>query len=421
VKLFFRATSNALIILLLFSGCGHRSGDQSSVLTSINIIDQHGFSETISAKDRLEQYAHTDFLQSQPYKKVMRVYGRDKQGSAHSCLTSYYPNGQPKQYLEAVNGRAHGKYQEWYEEGTLKLQANIIGGKADLDNVAADSWLFDSKSQAWDENGQLTAKMLYHKGQLHGLSTHYHANGSVWKLFPYEKGKLEGAVEIFFPNGDLQMRSHFHLGINEGSSRCFWRADQLAIVEEYVGGVLQSGQYFDQEGRTLGEIINSQGFQVVFAEKGGWEVREIHNGVPKGLVKEIDKHGQIVKEYAVKDDQKHGDEVFYIKGFPRLSMQWHKGMIQGIVKTWYDDGTLESQREMSHNRKNGLSTAWYRDGSLMLIEEYRDDKLLKGEYYQKGLPQPASKVASGRGIVTLFDGEGTFLKKVNYHDGCPDD
>ena len=74
---------------------------------------------------------------------------------------------------------------------------------------------------------------------------------------------------------------------------------------------------------------------------------------------------------------------------------------------------------MSNNKKNGHSTAWYRDGSLMMIEEYEQDKLVRGEYYGRGEKFPVSMVVDGKGIVTRFDADGTFIQRVTYKLGKP--
>ena len=106
---------------------------------------------------------------------------------------------------------------------------------------------------------------------------------------------------------------------------------------------------------------------------------------------------------------------------PKLSVSWYEGKIQGLVKTWYDNGVMENQREMTEGERNGVSTAWYRDGSLMMIEEYETGKLQKGDYYKKGSRQPVSQVNNGEGTVTLFDSEGNFIRKVPYYQGKPTD
>lgn len=129
----------------------------------------------------------------------------------------------------------------------------------------------------------------------------------------------------------------------------------------------------------------------------------------------------------IKNGFKNGEELEFFPPNPfnndlrpMLSITWRDGKIHGPVKTWYENGILESQREMANNVKTGLSTAWYRDGSLMIIEEYDQDKLVKGEYFKKGEKYPVSEVALGQGMATLYDGDGNFMHRINYQKGTPD-
>ena len=46
-----------------------RKNSKESKLVSLQIIDRNGFQETVSAKERLELYEKTNFLESQPYEK----------------------------------------------------------------------------------------------------------------------------------------------------------------------------------------------------------------------------------------------------------------------------------------------------------------------------------------------------------------
>ncbi len=112
----------ALFLILILTGCVSKTA-QNSDLVTIQTLDRNGFSETVSAKERLGKYEKTDFLTSQPYQKVVRVYGKSSQGKTSSKVTTYHSNGQPWQYLEVENGRAHGKFLEWHPNGQLKIEA----------------------------------------------------------------------------------------------------------------------------------------------------------------------------------------------------------------------------------------------------------------------------------------------------------
>lgn len=420
-----------LLTMMCVSGCMSTSGEKP-VITTINIVDRNGLSETINTPDRLEKYEQVDFLQPQPYQKVLRVYGRDAEGNVCSYLTSYHPNGQAKQYLEVINSRAFGKYYEWHTNGKRKLEANVIGGAAEINPSAQTTWLFDGTNTVWDEEGNLVAVLKYAKGVLEGDSTYYHPNGKVWKNVPYVDDKIEGMVEIFLHDGTLLQRTAYVKGIQDGCAMRYWDKDRVASEEHYSQGLMQSARYYDLQNNLVTEINNGNGYRALFGKQGVAELHEYHQGIPEGEVKIFDTRELLVKFYHVKNGLKHGEEIEYYeephfvdkataKPKPKISLNWCDGVIQGIVKTWYRNGQLESRREMSSNDKHGVLTAWYQEGSMMMIEEYDHGKLIKGEYYPKGEKRPVSIIAEGKGTATIFDSNGNFLKKVLYMQSKPID
>lgn len=401
--------------------------EEGPKLTCINLIDREGMTEMIRTPERLTQYQSVDFLKPQPYQKILRIYSRDSEGNIPSIMTVYHANGQPKQYLEAINNQASGKYREWFPGGALKINANVIGGSGDITPAAEKSWLFDGSAFAYDENGILMAEIQYCKGELFGLTTHYHANGKIWKTIPYKNGVVEGTMFVFLENGQLLQKVEFRAGIKSGISKRYWSEEQLSSDEVYEQGRIISGRYTDFTGNLVAEIENGNGFRATFGKDSIGELQEYKNGVLDGEVKVFSRSGQLVKVYHVKNELKNGEEIHYypqripgIQITPKMSVSWFQGIIQGVTKTWYDNGIMESQREMSENKKNGLSTAWYRDGQLMLIEEYDGGKLKRGDYYRKGEKHPISQVVEGEGIVTFYDAEGNFIKKVTYANGKPE-
>lgn len=420
MKQYIGAVAAIIIIFSCFSSCHKQPMQDGTRLASINIIDRNGFSETISGKDRLSKYEHVDFLRPQPYQKVLRVYERDSMGNMRSSITTYHPNGQPKQSLDSLNGRAYGKYYEWYANGSQKLEATVIGGTADLHAGVEKSWLFDGICSAWDEEGHLSAQVLYEKGEL-SLSTYYHPSGSIWQLSPYHNDLPEGTWQIFLENGQLLQKTEYSQGCKQGPSIRYWDRDLIASLEIFEKNLLCSAEYFDASGNKVSEIKEGSGIRVLFGKEGVAEMQEYREGIQEGEVRIFDKNGKIARLYHIKNEQKHGEEIEYagLLRKPKLSVSWVEGRIQGIVRTWYDNGNLESQREMSQNKKNGLLTAWYRNGSLMCIEEYDHDELVKGEYFKSGERNPISTIFQGKGTCTLYDGDGNFLQKVDYKEGRP--
>lgn len=419
-------TAALIAILTACMGSKKQPVYVEDTLVSINIVDRNGLTETINNVERLEQYNSVDFLQPQPYQKVLRVYMRDMQGNIPARITSYHPNGYPHKYIEVVNSRACGQYKEWFPNGVLKICANVIEGSADIVEGSEKTWVFDGCCEAWDECGGMEATIPYVKGDLEGTSTYYHPNGQVWKTIPYIKNRVNGIAEIYRCDGCLLLTSTYCNGVKEGESRRYWDPDVLAAEEVYCEGLLSTGRYYNREGECIAKIDEGNGTRAIFGKDAIIQLQEYHLGLLEGKVQVLDRYGRINNQYYAKNNCKHGEEICFYDAprlqatlQPKVSMTWYEGKIQGVVKTWYDNGTQESQREMSNNKKNGHCTAWYRDGSLMMIEEYEQDRLTKGEYYTRGEKYPVSTIMDGKGTATLFDPEGSFIRKVDYLNGKP--
>jgi antitoxin component YwqK of YwqJK toxin-antitoxin module len=418
------------MLLLTFSGAKRSKNCRQRILplTSIHIIDRNGFAETISNKERLNQFQNVDFLSSQPYQKVLRIYARDAKGNVRSRVTTYHENGNPKQYLEILNARANGIYCEWHENGHMSLMTRVIGGTPDVTPLAERSWLFDGPNYAWDEEENQIAEINYSQGSLEGMTTYFHPSGQVWKRIPYTKNQVEGIVEVFRKDGELLQQMTYTQGQRHGPSIRYWDCQHLASQEDFYRGKLENGQYFDQNGNLISEVKNGTGYRAVFGKKNVQETQEYVDGILEGEVIVFNQEERLKRIYHIKNGIKHGEEVEYYDRFfatstspqPKLSFYWYEGKIQGHVKTWYSTGIMESQKEMSNNAKNGVLTGWYRDGNLMLMEEYENDNLIRGDYFKKEDKIPASQVIDGKGIVTIFDADGHYVQKISYLNGKPE-
>lgn len=419
-----------LALCLLITGCQPPPPVQDSSLQTIsikeplnrvNIVDHSGLSETITSPERLKEFAQRNFLDPQPYQKVARVYTRDKEGTAHSIITSYYENGQIRQYLECTNGRACGLYQEWHGNGQKKLLTRVLAGQADIDDKAFGTWSFEGTCTAWDDQGAMSAVFTYQHGALNGPSTTFYPTGEKETATPYEEGYKEGAQTTFDRSGGIVRETTFHRGMRHGPAFGRHPNGSNSWSEEYVDDHLIRATYLSPSGEELSSVTGGEGLRSVFDEDLLVSQEEVHGGIPEGWTTHFDTTGCIELKYQVRNGKKHGTEIRYFPGTSntKLSIEWRDGIIHGTVKTWYANGTLESQREMSQNLKQGMATAWYPNGSLMLVEEYAEDKLIRGQYHQKGDSVPTSTIEHGNGMATLFDPSGTIIEKVTYCDGKP--
>ncbi len=414
-----------LLIIILSTSCSKQQGDQEPAIMSMQLIDRNGITETISTNDKLSNYQNVDFLAPQPFKKLLRVYEKNKDNKSPAVVTSYHPNGYIWQYLEIFDGRSKGKYKEWYDNGNLKMELQVIEGLADLTEAAQASWIFDQKCYIWDENQHKLAEIYYEKGALQGESIYYHPNGCIEKIIHYHNNEIDGSIEIFDQAGSLIEKKIYENGVLHGESFAFWQGNQYKYREKYNRGLLQSAAYFLPDGNCIHQVTLGNGKQAFFKEDYLYQINEIKNGIANGKFETYHPNGHLESFYTIKDGKKEGEEWMYYpletsdsKQIPQLYIFWRNDAIQE-VKTWYPNGQQETQKEMHNNKKHGISFAWYQDGSLMLMEEYDNEKLSRGSYYKRNEPQPTSKVESGAGIATLFDSHGHFIQKITYDHGRP--
>jgi len=418
-------TSLRLLFLLILCGCATHKTDSPGAISSMQIIDRNGFAETISNTDRIATYKAVDFLAPQPYQKVLRVFKRNEKGQSSAKITSYHDNGQPWQYLEVVDGRAHGFYREWFSNGALKIEAHLIEGLADIHDIAQRSWVFDGMSRVFSEQGKLVAEIPYEKGVLHGVSRYYFESGALQKSIPYTAGEIDGDLLVFNEQGDLLERTPHVTGQKQGISHCYWTKDVLLSAETYENGLLQEAYYYDNAGRCVAEIHAGKGKQALFKEGLLHTLIEYQGGVPEGNVCSFYPDGTLQSTYSLKEGKKSGEEWEYYPSKPgekpqsKLCVHWQDDLLQGVVKTWYPQGGMESQREIINGKKQGLCFAWYRNGDLMLLEEYENDLLVKGSYFKKSDKAIVSKVEGGKGLATLYSADGVFMKKIPYEKGKP--
>ncbi len=410
-----------LIISSLFWGCSRNSVQNAPVLTHVQIIDRNGVNETISQKERLEVYQKVNFLNPQPYQKVVRVFKRDNEGKVLSHLTTYHNNGEIFQYLEVLGGRAKGEYKEWYENGNLRILAHVMEGIGDLSPDAQTSWIFDGESKVWDVGGKLIAELFYQKGKLEGEALYYHLNGNLSQTIPYKNDVIEGEKKVYDLEGVCIGATQYVGGIREGKSVFFGDKKISPREEWYEKGLLISGKYWNFEGVLTHEIKEGSGVRPDYREGYLATEHEYLGGRPEGSVKTYRKSGDLESIYHIANGAKQGEEVLYSKEVPVMQISWMDDEIYGTVRTWYPNGNLESEKEMIQNKKQGKYIAWYEDGHLMMIEEYENDNLVNGKYFKKGEEFPQSRVVQGAGIATIFDAKGNFLRKTEYQKGLPSD
>ncbi len=408
----------AYLTFVLMVGCSSKVINEEPTLVSVHLIDRNGVQETISEKERLGRFQLISFLDPQPYEKVVCTY---RQGVVPiTKVISYHKNGQPKQTLDVVALRANGAYREFFESGKLKLEATVIEGLGDISPQSQESWIFDGVSKVYFENGALKAEIPYEKGVLQGVAVYYREDQSVLRKSPFVDGHSHGEELFFGASGEIFGALPYIQGKLHGRSWIspLWEGGH--ILETYEMGRLIQGEYRTASGDLVSEVHDGFGEKSIFQNGRLVQTEEIQGGLVDGKMTFFDKEGFVNHTFLQKKGVKEGEECFFYKNKNlKLVVAWENDQIHGLVKSWYENGGIESERVYAQNKKEGSAFAWYQDGDRMLIEEYEDDLLIEGRYYKRGDQEPISRVRNGSGIVTLYDAKGGFLKKIVYEKGLP--
>jgi antitoxin component YwqK of YwqJK toxin-antitoxin module len=407
-----------LALLTTLVCCSSKFKNQDPKLVSVQVTDRHGMQQTISQPDRLKKFEGVNFLEPQPYEKVMCHYKKGKKPV--SKVVSYHKNGFVMQTLDVVESRAYGEYKEFFDDGKLRLQARLIEGIADVTPYAQESWVFDGLSQVYYQSGVLKASIPYEKGVLQGECSYFREDGTLLRKSTFVQGVTEGEEVYYGIDGQIMGKIFYHKGLRNGKA---WFLDTLSglnINEFYEHGKLTQASYLDRNNNIVSFVENGYGTRSVYEDGVLVRTEEIQGGVVEGKICFYNKLMQLEHSLMQKNLLKEGEEwFFYADGKPKLKVVWENDQIHGVVQSWYENGLVESERMYSSNKKEGSAFAWYQDGSRMLIEEYENDLLVNGRYYKKGDNEPVSRVKDGEGVVTLFDAKGNLLKKVHYRKGLP--
>lgn len=414
----------SLLTLLMVSlwGCRHGVEESPMQLTTAVLQDRNGFSETISQRDRLERLQDQDFRNPQSYQKVIRVFARGEDGAIPSILTTYHPNGQLHHWLEVSNGRALGRYEQRFPDGKIRMEARLVGGAADLTEAAMTTWQFDGESRVYFASGSLQAVIPYKQGALDGIERHFHPNGQLALERHIANGRAEGLEEHWAECGRRLLSAEYHGGQRHGALYRWNAAGVLLDEESWSAGRLLEGMYHDCgpfDTASVG-VIFGRGWAVERGQRG-YRLVEIQDGLPRGAVRSMTDLGQLDREWEQIGEEKHGVERVYDPKTAqiKLEMNWVEGALSGPCKSFYSNGSPESCWDMLDNQRHGKMVAWYRNGSVMLIEDYDRGKLVKGEYFGLGQSLPVSRVSRGNGIATLHQGDGRLIRAISIQDGEP--
>ncbi len=124
-----------------------------------------------------------------------------------------------------------------------------------------------------------------------------------------------------------------------------------------------------------------------------------------------------------KNGQKHGTEVFYNVNphYKAAEVSWEQGRIQGVRRTFYPDGSLQSETPFADNQAHGVAKSYAANGTLTRVstmrEGERDGELI--DYWpETGNQRRVLHYDNGtvQGTVREFYPDGSLRREIPFVD-----
>jgi len=110
----------------------------------------------------------------------------------------YYYTGYRETETSYLNGKQHGLYKKWWDNGQLKLKCMYVNNKK------------HGLYEKWHENGQLKEECTYVSDKEHDLLKEWYNNGQLKKECTYNNGKKYGLYKIWSRNNILMLEEYYY-------------------------------------------------------------------------------------------------------------------------------------------------------------------------------------------------------------------
>ena len=316
-------------------------------------------------------------------------HAKNKQTPYTGWSKDLYDTGQVEALSLYKDGKAHGHYTGWYENGQKSMEGNYKDGKlmsdmswkpdgtkCPLTNIKDGNGVFvayhmngqkkeavnfkDGKKHGlvtgWDEEGQKKEEGGFHEGKRHGVYTSWHENGQKKQVSEWEEDNQHGLITEWYETGQKKSEGSFNDGKQHGIAT-FWH-------------------------------MNGQKKETV----------NFKDGKKHGLVTKWGEEGQKREEGSFHEGKQHG--VFtdwYENGQKKQVSNWKEDNPHGLITDWYETGQKKSEGSFNDGKQHGIATFWYENGQKRMECTFKDDK--------------------PHGLSTTWDEEGKVTSQTMFENG----
>lgn len=296
----------------------------------------------------------TSLYRKTPYEK----------GLIHGTEQVFFDNGNLKEENEYSEGKIHGKYVRYSEDGTVIAYCQMRDGEPYNGEIYGSSVLIGYKNgerkyeKYFYSSGELQSEQIFADG--HMTTKYFNKDGSEIGTFE-DKYMHENGVAVSFMNDTINSKRYFNDGELMG--------EQMFINNILVEDVNRFGEskFYD--------FVNNVTYQCLFKDGIPWE-GVIADITPEGL------SGYI--EY--KDGRRNGKNINYRYSFKTQSLYisseetYFNEAPHGLCKYYSESGKL---REITYEygMYHGPAQFYDFEGNLLSAVEYNMNRVVNGKCY----------------------------------------
>ncbi len=213
--------------------------------------------------------------------------------------------------------------------------------------------------RGWHSN-EILAQVGDYDGERTGPWRFYFADGWLFERADFTAGLRDGLVETFHDGGHRASVEAWRNGFRDGAYAS-WRADGAQVYEgQYVAGLME-------------------GDWTLWSDEWGVRAYTLQHwsaGLPSGTWNAVyESSGEPAWTVSFVAGNAEGPTTqWWESGGERLTGQYAVGRRWGTWRTFFEDGTLESESAFAEDHLNGPAKAFYPDGSPRSEGVYENDE-----------------------------------------------
>lgn len=320
-------------------------------------------------------------VEGKQYKKAIYRFGElieeifyDKDGkeihnidyNEATTIQRLYPNGKVLNKVAFKNGQYHGAYEAYDFEG------NISAKGAYINDIPNGEWIF------YYPDGTIKSKSTQVNGNAHGAVKVYFDNGQLEDEYEAVHGLVNGTFKTYNESGVLVVKSEYLLDELHGRREFFDEKEgTLQMVRFYSNGRLLGYSYLGKDGKEVDMIpLENETGNIITYYPDGTKAREtaIKNGNFEGKYVAYHKNGNVEHtQFNVRNDYEGESLEYYYDGTLKQKVNYVDGMKQGLLSRYYPNGKLKHEINFKNNKKSGEAKFYDEEGNLIKTEYYFND------------------------------------------------